>query len=76
MSVFFYFTLEYSNPFNLPIIADLALFFNYLKNIKIALSSDSILYFCQICLKIDNDTAKEKIAKIKIKIRFKKAPAK
>ena len=59
MSVFLYFTLEYSNPFNLPIIADLALFFNYLKNIKIALFSDSILYFCQICLKIDNDTAKK-----------------
>ena len=74
MSVFFYFTLEYSNPFNLPIIADLALIFNYIRKIKTALSSDSILYFCQICLKIDNDTAKEKI--VKIKIRFKKSPAK
>ena len=52
MSVFFYFTLEYSNPFNLPIIADLALFFNYLKNIKIALSSGSILYILLIFLKI------------------------
>ena len=28
MSVFFYFTLEYSNPFNLPIIADFREFFN------------------------------------------------
>ncbi|RSJ80158.1 hypothetical protein D8796_04255 [Streptococcus cristatus] len=52
MSVFLYFTLEYSNPFNLPIIADLALFFNYLKNIKIALASGSILYILLICLKI------------------------
>jgi len=52
MSVFFYFTLEYSNPFNLPIIADLALFFNYLKNIKITLSSDSILYIWLTYLKI------------------------
>jgi len=52
MSVFLYFTLEYSNPFNLPIIADLALFFNYLKNIKIALSSDSILYIWLTYLKI------------------------
>jgi len=45
MSVFFYFTLEYSNPFNLPIIADLALFFNNLEKIKIALPSDSILLY-------------------------------
>ena len=52
MSVFFYFTLEYPKPFNLPIIADLALFFNYLKNIKIALSSDSILYIWLTYLKI------------------------
>ena len=52
MSVFLYFTLEYSNPFNLPIIADLALFFNYLKNIKIALPSDAILYIWLTCLKI------------------------
>jgi len=43
----FYFTSEYFNPFNLPIIADLALFFNDLKKIKIALSSDSILP-CQL----------------------------
>ena len=73
MSVFFYFTLEYSNPFNLPIIADLALFFNYIRKIKIALSSDSILYILLTCLKT---LLKKKIAKIKIKIGFKKSPAK
>ena len=52
MSVFFYLTLEYYNPFNLPIIADLALFFNYIRKIKIALASDSILYIWLTCLKI------------------------
>ena len=52
MSVFLYFTLEYSNPFNLPIIADLALFFNYIRKVKIALASDSILYIWLTCLKI------------------------
>lgn len=34
MSVFLYFTLEYSNPFNLPIIADLALFFQLSEEYK------------------------------------------
>ncbi|EGF05073.1 hypothetical protein HMPREF9394_1784 [Streptococcus sanguinis SK1057] len=66
--MFFYFTSEYFNPFNLPIIADLALFFNYLRKIK---NRPSERFYSpmsmKFSLKSDNDTVKGKIPKSKIK---------
>ena len=64
MSVFFYFTLEYSNPFNLPIIADLELFFNYLRKIK---NRPSERFYSPMSIKFplkpDNETTKEENCK-------------